>query len=67
MRGAVGWEEGRMPPLSVDEMRRRRMVRQEKDNREAGLVRGHKTKFDLAREKGFVEEVSSPHFFPSLG
>ena len=55
-----------MPPLSVDEMRRRRMVRQEKDNREAGLVRGHKTKFDLAREKGFVEEVSSPRFFPSL-
>lgn len=46
-----------MPPLSVDEMRRRRLVRQEKENREAGLARGHKTQFDLAREKGFVEEV----------
>jgi len=54
-----------MPPLSVDEMRRRRMVRQDRDNREAGLARGHKTKFDLAREKGFLEEVSALRFFAS--
>ena len=48
-----------MPPLSVAEMRRRRLARQEKENREKGLARGHKTQFDLDRERGFEKHECS--------